>query len=224
MKNTLAIVCFVKTPELSAMQKQLTNSYGDAFAGELYRRCGVAIQSVLEQAEKNLASTMVYWSSTKQDERARTVWSVFPHLITEETSLSKRMRDVYDQLCDSYERIAFVQVETPQVSIEMFEKALVVAREREAVIGPTRDNGFYLALLPTTLPEAFWESFAESEGAELGRYLEATKLSICWLPQLVSVHSDFDLNLLQEDLINNLVATKAQDELADLLRMRSSLS
>lgn len=224
MKRALAIACFVNTPGLSAVKARLAASVGESFATEIYRRSCLAVQSVLMEVEKNIAKTSIYWCVSEKEGCTHKIWQAFPNLHQGDGDLGARMKHVHDQLKDAAENILFMDVNTPQISPQLFQKTVDLSGNADAVIGATREDDFYLALLPSHLPEPFWEGLGDATSIELGHQLTSVGLHAAWMPQMAGVNTAFDLMLLQEDLINNLEATKAQDDLADLLRMQSSLS
>lgn len=224
MKESLAIACFVKTPGLSPIKKRLAAGVGEQFATEIYRRSCLAIQSVLIEAEKSIPGTNVYWCVAEEEGCANKMWNMFPSIHQGEGDLGTRMKNVNDQLKDGFETILFMDTSTPQISPQLLHKATDFMTRADAVIGATREDSFYVAMLPTHLPPHFWEHLGDATSMKLGQQLDAADQHVCWMPQLAGVNTEFDLMLLQEDLINNVEATGAQDDLADLLRMRSSLS
>lgn len=137
-----ALIIFLKNNEPGKVKTRLAKTMGHNRALEVY----LELQRQTEQAVRYLtADKMVYFSDYIPDKDS--IWpdERYHHFVQKGSDLGQRMNNAFDELFDKgYERVCIIGSDCPYLTHDILENAFNRLSERDIVIGPTRDGGYYL--------------------------------------------------------------------------------
>lgn len=128
--------------------------------------------------------------------------------------LGVRLAAFFDECLARYERVVVIGVDSPSLPNEYVERAFAFLHERDCVLGPAADGGFYLMGLRRTDPSLF-SGIEWSTPQVLGQIVErlqSASYSLDLLPVWYDVDTWDDLQLLQ----GHLAALRHAGEACDL--------
>lgn len=197
MNQTAGSAVFVKTIGLSPLKTRLAKTKGESWAHEFYRRSCLGVESVLQSVD-GLAS---YWA-VAEGEKAFASWSGLSTMEQGSGELGSRLDFVYKRLLSQYQMGILLGADAPQVSKNLFTKAIEWGRDGSFVMGPAKDGGFYLLLGSQDVSASIWESVpysAINTCESLAKNLESIA-PVKYLPELGDVDYEEDLEQLVSDL------------------------
>ncbi len=150
------IILFLKAPIKGAVKTRLAESIGDAAALELYR-CFVA--DVLTMAQSTGLNISVYYYPARAGDQIRS-WlgdgfDIFPQT---GDNLGEKMKNALaETFFAGFKRAIIIGSDLPDLLPEIIDEAFDRLKENSAVIGPSRDGGYYLIGFTADgfLPEIF---------------------------------------------------------------------
>jgi len=150
-KNLLLI--FTRNPELGKVKSRLAVDIGNELALEVY----TFLLNHTKEVTKNLSVNKQTWYSeniTKEDIWDNDLYTKYEQLQVED--LGARMKQAFEKgFEDGYENIVIIGSDLYDISESDFSKAFEVLKNKEAVIGPAEDGGFYLLGMNKMMPEIF---------------------------------------------------------------------
>lgn len=151
MSKTLLMV-FIKNPVAGRVKTRLAASIGDANALQIYK----TLLDYTRRVAADVNSDRQVWYSSKIDRRD--LWSEndFEKKLQSNGDLGERMTDAFQQgFSDGYEKIVIIGSDCAELTSEHVEKAFRALDSYEAVLGPSRDGGYYLLGLSCYIEEIF---------------------------------------------------------------------
>lgn len=149
-KNLLMI--FIKNPIEGDVKTRLAASVGSANALQVYKKLLRHTQDVAEQ----LDCDRQLWYSTMIDRRDSWDDEHFDKKLQQGDDLGERMsaafREAFD---DGYEKVVIIGSDCPDLAPHHIKKAFEELASNDAVIGPSKDGGYYLLALTNFHPELF---------------------------------------------------------------------
>ena len=138
-----ALVVFIKAPEPGTVKTRLAGRLGDAAALALYQ-CFVA--DILAMARKTGRATRVYYHPARAGNRVRS-WlggglDIFPQ--TGDTLGEKMKNALAETFAAGFTRAVVMGSDLPDLPPEIIDEAFGRLIDMPAVMGPSRDGGYYL--------------------------------------------------------------------------------
>lgn len=214
-----AIAIFVKTPGLSPLKTRLAAGIGQPAALQFYRNSLAALRELLT-AHPKLAP---YWAVAEPSLPAEHPWQDFPVMHQDQGDLGLRMGSVLAKLQKSHEKVLFIGSDTPQLSTEVLNAALVGLDLHDVVFGPAADGGFYLMATKVPIATELFQKVSYSQADTLSRLagLLAERYQVsCDLPTLTDADTAEDLPAIADQLESLKVLGPRQQVLATWLRGR----
>ncbi|MEO5910064.1 MAG: TIGR04282 family arsenosugar biosynthesis glycosyltransferase [Pelobium sp.] len=147
-----AIIVFLKYPELGRSKTRLAATIGDEKALEVYKE--LLEHTHLISKDLNFDKYLFYDKVTAKkmpwnEEKYHTAYQL-------EGDLGLRMSNAFEQLFNKgYERVVIIGSDCYELSKEIIEEAFLKLENKEVVIGPAKDGGYYLLGLTRMIPELF---------------------------------------------------------------------
>lgn len=190
-----ALLVFVRAPERGRVKTRLAEGIGEEGALRAYRRLAEGTLRAARGVEG--AEVRVHFTPPDAGEAVRAWLGAGPlYLPQSPGDLGARMRSAFDAaFADGAMRVVIVGSDLPGLTAELLRRAFAALEEREAVVGPSADGGYWLLGLRRTLP-ALFERMPWSTPAVLPRTLErlrAAGIEPAVLPTLRDVDRAEDL-------------------------------
>lgn len=150
--HTQAIIIFLKYPELGRSKTRLAATVGNEKALEVYKE--LLSHTNLITKELKCDKYLFYDKVTANkmpwgDDIYHTAYQI-------ESDLGGRMQNAFNQLFDKgYERIVIIGSDCYDLTQEIIEEAFEKLKNKDVVIGPAKDGGYYLLGLTKLIPQLF---------------------------------------------------------------------
>ncbi|MBD3749703.1 MAG: TIGR04282 family arsenosugar biosynthesis glycosyltransferase [Sphingobacteriales bacterium] len=147
-----AIIIFLKYPELGRSKTRLAATVGAENALKVYQE--LLEHTHLITKDLNFDKYLFYDKVTPY----KMPWSddIYQTAYQVETDLGGRMSNAFEQLFQKgYERILIIGSDCYDLTQEILEEAMQKLKNKEVVIGPAKDGGYYLLGLTRWIPELF---------------------------------------------------------------------
>lgn len=151
-----AVLIFVRAPERGRVKTRLAAGIGAEAALRVYTRLAHhAVAQALALAPE--AAVRVCFTPAHAGERVRRWLGEGPTYRPQGAGdLGERLERAFGEaFADGYESVLVIGSDLPDLSTTLLRHALRLLEEREAVLGPARDGGYYLLGLRRHLPELF---------------------------------------------------------------------
>jgi rSAM/selenodomain-associated transferase 1 len=204
MTKLPAVIVFARAPRPGATKTRLIPALGPEGAADLYRcflldtlskvgKLGAAI--VVEVAEADDAGAVAELSRTTCPE-ARIA-------VQKGRDLGARMAEAVETtLFAGHPRAVVIGTDSPSVPLDLLRQALDLGGDRDLVLGPCLDGGYYLIGMREAQPEVFagiqWSSATVL--SETLKRAEEQSLTVALLEPWYDVDTPEDLLLLQSHL------------------------
>jgi len=187
------LIIFVKNPELGRVKSRLARSIGEAQALAVYLK-------LLEHTRvitKNLACTKVVYYSDYIDAEDEWDNKIYHKSLQTGKDLGIRMSNAFkEQFKQGYSNICIIGSDNFEISEAIIKTAFNNLYHYDAVIGPSRDGGYYLLGLNCYMNSIFknkvWGTSKVFENTM--EDLEKENLKIDLLPALNDIDTVEDLN------------------------------
>lgn len=147
-----AIIIFLKYPELGRSKTRLAATVGAENALKVYEE--LLEHTHLITKDLNFKKYLFYDKVTPHkmpwgDDSYQTAYQV-------ETDLGGRMSNAFEQLFQKgYERILIIGSDCYDLTTDILNEAMQKLNNKDVVIGPAKDGGYYLLGLTRWIPELF---------------------------------------------------------------------
>ena len=151
-KQTNLLMIFTRNPELGRCKTRLAASVGDEIALEIYT---FLLRHTAKVAEQVNAVKKVCFS---EKIGAGELWDpkVFQMDIQEGSDLGQRMARAFEQgFREGYRRIIIIGSDMFDLSTEDLNAAFKILEDRDFVLGPALDGGYYLLGMTRFKPDLF---------------------------------------------------------------------
>lgn len=218
-----AVVLMSRAPVAGRTKTRLESHLKAGECAELHQAFLKDINSKLLNLKKNYSRLDLYLSYTPADSS-----SLFAEIIAEEfiripqrgKNLGERM---YHAAADAYQKselpVIITGSDLPLLDIDIFTEALAGLKERDIVIGPSEDGGYYLIGMKKV--EKFLFDFENWGGASVLEQTirEASKhnLKSHFLPEVSDVDTFKELLDLRAKLMNKDIVTNYPQQTKELL-------
>jgi rSAM/selenodomain-associated transferase 1 len=137
------LLFFIKNPEKGKVKTRLASAIGDMMAVKLYKRF------LLEMLFTLNGGTFLFYLCYSPESPLSDLkdWLGDHYLYMPQTgeNLGERMKNGFvEAISMSFKRVVLIGSDIPDLPLEFIEEAFVSLREKDAVIGPAFDGGYYL--------------------------------------------------------------------------------
>ena len=150
--QTSLLMVFVRNPQLGAVKTRLAAKVGDELALEIYMEL---MRYTAEVTQKVLVDKKVLYSKKIEE---NDVWGKmnFSKELQTTGDLGQRMEKAFTTAFEQgYKKVLIVGSDLYKLKASHIEKALQQLDEKEVVIGPAQDGGYYLLGFKKNIPALF---------------------------------------------------------------------
>ena len=190
------LLFFIKNPEKGKVKTRLASAMGDEMAVKLYRRFLLEMLSTLNRGTF-LFYLCFYPENSLNDLKD---WLGDHYLYTPQRgeNLGERMKNGFvEAFSMNFKRVVLIGSDIPDLPIEFIEEAFHSLKEKDVVIGPSFDGGYYLvgfrdrSFSPQVFEEIPWSTDRVFE--ETMKVLKQEKLAVHTLPPWRDIDTIEDL-------------------------------
>jgi rSAM/selenodomain-associated transferase 1 len=137
------LLFFIKNPEKGKVKTRLASAIGDRMAVKLYKRF------LLETLFTLNGGTFLFYLCYSPESPLRDLkdWLGHHYLYMPQAGedLGERMKNGFvEAISMNFKRVVLIGSDIPDLPLEFIEEAFTSLREKDAVIGPSFDGGYYL--------------------------------------------------------------------------------
>jgi len=192
------LLFFIKNPEKGKVKTRLAAAIGDKMAVKLYKRFLLEMLFTLNSG--TFLFYLCYYPETSLNDLKDWLGDHYLYMPQNGQDLGERMKNGFrEAISMNFKRVVLIGSDIPDLPLEFIEEAFGSLLEKEAVIGPSLDGGYYLIGFrdKTFSPRAFdgihWNT--ESVFEETLRALEQEGLSVHTLQPLRDIDTVNDLRI-----------------------------
>lgn len=148
------LIIFTRNPEPGKVKTRLAKDVGDKTAFEIYN---FLLQHTVSVTENLQVSKEIYYSEIIAE---NDIWNpdVYAKKLQQGKGLGERMKNAFeDGFKSGYKNIIIIGSDLYDLQQQDLENAFKILAEKEVVIGPATDGGYYLLGMNTLFPEVFQE-------------------------------------------------------------------
>ncbi len=194
------LLFFIRYPEKGRVKTRLAASMGDERALELYKRFLLNILSTLNKG--TFLFYLCFYPAEALQSLRKWLGGEYLYIPQQGEDLGERMKNGFMEAFDSgFKRVALIGSDIPDLPLEFIEEAFASIREKDCVIGPSLDGGYYLIGFKDTKfsPQVFkgilWST--ERVFEETMKILEREGLTVHTLRPLRDIDTIDDLRKFQ---------------------------
>ncbi|MBK6263624.1 TIGR04282 family arsenosugar biosynthesis glycosyltransferase [Marivirga sp. S37H4] len=198
MNNNRLLIIFVKNPELGKCKTRLAATIGDEKALQFYQQMLERTKEVATSANSQKA---VYYSSFIDE---NDLWpnEVFSKHLQIKGELGIKMSQAFENSFKAgYTSVCIIGSDCYELDTKTINEAFKVLENKQAVIGPSTDGGYYLLGMNQLIPGVFenkeWSTATVS--AETLNDFEQLNISYSKLKVLTDIDTEEDLKTIPED-------------------------
>lgn len=147
----LALLIFVRNPELGKVKTRLARDTGDEQALRIY----LALLAHTRQAALAVDAHRYLFYSNFIDREDDWPNSDFVKHLQPSGDLGRRMLQAFELALQQHHKAVIIGSDCPQLSSELIQQAFSKLDQHEVVIGPAEDGGYYLLGMQKVYPELF---------------------------------------------------------------------
>ncbi len=137
------LLFFMKYPERGRVKTRLAASMGDQSALELYKRFLLNILSTLNKG--TFLFYLCFYPADALESLRKWLGGDYLYMPQQGENLGERMKNGFMEAFDSgFKRVVLIGSDIPDLPLEFIEEAFASIREKDCVIGPSLDGGYYL--------------------------------------------------------------------------------
>jgi rSAM/selenodomain-associated transferase 1 len=137
------LLFFIKNPEKGRVKTRLASAVGDEVAVKLYRRFLLEMLSTLNQG--TFLFYLCFYPENSLSNLKRWLGDNYLYMPQKGEDLGERMKNGFiDAFAMNFKRVVLIGSDIPDLPLEYIEEAFTSLIEKDVVIGPTFDGGYYL--------------------------------------------------------------------------------
>ncbi len=186
-----AIIIFVRNPELGKVKTRLAATVGNDKALAIYKEL---LQHTFSTVKNVKADKFVFYHEVITD---NDIWSEmgFIKKIQQNVELGEKMKAAFQEVFSAdYKNVLIIGSDCLQLNSKIIEDAFTMLKEKDTVIGPAKDGGYYL-LGMSIMHNFIFENKEWSTSSVFSdtiHDIEQHQLSVGFLPELLDVDSEED--------------------------------
>ena len=186
-----AIIIFVRNPELGKVKTRLAATVGNDKALAIYNEL---LQHTFSTVKNIKADKFVFYHEVITD---NDIWSEmgFIKKIQQNVQLGEKMKAAFQEVFSAdYKNVLIIGSDCLQLNSKIIEDAFTMLEEKDTVIGPAKDGGYYL-LGMNIMQNFIFENKKWSTASVFSDTLhdiEQHQLSVGLLPELLDVDTEED--------------------------------
>jgi len=192
------LLFFIKNPEKGKVKTRLASAIGEKMAVKLYKRFLLEMLFTLNKG------TFLFYLCYSPESPLSSLkdWLGDHYLFMAQTGedLGERMKNGFlEAISMNFKRVVLIGSDIPDLSIEFIEAAFTSLQEKDAVIGPSLDGGYYLigfkkeTFSPRVFEGIYWSTASVFE--KTLKVLEQEGLTVHTLQPLRDIDTVEDLRI-----------------------------
>jgi rSAM/selenodomain-associated transferase 1 len=206
MSKKRLLIIFVKNPELGKCKTRLAATIGNEKALNFYKNMLDRTKMLAEQVNADKA---VYYSSFIDE---KDLWPNQPpfykSLQNQDPDLGAKMQSAFQEaFAGGYESVCIIGSDCYALDEEAINQAFNVLGNKDAVLGPSNDGGYYLLGLNQLYPEFFTNKEWSTDSVAPDSIQDFKKLSLDYelLEELTDIDNEGDLESIPNDIVLELL-------------------
>lgn len=192
----IAIVIFVKTPDVSPCKTRLAADIGTEKSLDFYKHSVQVTQSVIQELNHDNLYIDPYFAVAEQEGMASKYWSAFHRIYQGSGDLGDRLAHVYEELITKYNGVIFLGSDCPHIKKDVLDNCLdhFATGQKEFILGKCADGGFYLFGGSCRLFSGIWTTVSYSEPTTANQLLN----SLSKIGPVKLIEESFDIDNYQD--------------------------
>ena len=152
MGSSNLLVIFTRNPKLGKVKTRLAKDVGDEAALEIYK---FLLEHTVRVTKDLDVHKVVYYS---EEVRENDLWDnkTFSKKLQQGKHLGVKMMNAFEEgFREGYEKIVIIGSDLYELSPKDLERAFAALEEKDFVLGPAEDGGYYLLGMTKMRPEIF---------------------------------------------------------------------
>ena len=190
---TNGLIIFVKNPVLGKVKTRLEEAFGEENALKIYLKL---LQHTRRVTANLFADKYIFYSEfINYDD----LWEneVYKKELQHGSDLGERMKNAFELLFkNGYKKVLIIGSDCYELTEMIITSAFDQLKQKDIVIGPAKDGGYYLLGMNAFTPQLFGGKSWSTNKVFLETLAEIKSLnySICTLPELNDVDTPGDVN------------------------------
>lgn len=190
--NKSLLIIFAKNPELGKVKTRLAATVGNEVALAVYFQL---LNKTKQETAAVSADKVVYYSNYVEE---GDLWddAIYTKSAQQGDDLGQRMQNAFEQaFAKGYERVCIIGSDLMDLSTEVIEQAFEKLNQRDVVVGPSEDGGYYLLGMNQMIPDLFKNKAWSTDEVFIATRDDARRLglSMAELPVLNDIDTEKDL-------------------------------
>lgn len=190
ISSQTAIIVFQKNPVAGKVKTRLAATMGNVRALEIYEELVGHTHSVLEQLDE--ADVYIYMSDSDDVYHFNPSFQV---KLQKGEDLGSRMKQAFEATFQlGYKKVFIIGTDCPGINQKILNQGIQSLSEKQVVIGPAKDGGYYLLGMNACYPYLF-ENISWSTSEVLNQTIQCiidNNLSHCLLKKLRDIDTEED--------------------------------
>ena len=137
------LLFFIKNPEKGKVKTRLASAIGDKMAVKLYKRFLLEMLFTLNGG--TFLFYLCYYPENSLVDLTRWLGDHYLYMPQTGENLGERMKNGFvEAFSMNFKRVVLIGSDIPELPLEFIEEAFTSLKEKDAVIGPSLDGGYYL--------------------------------------------------------------------------------
>jgi rSAM/selenodomain-associated transferase 1 len=137
------LLFFIKNPEKGRVKTRLASAVGDEMAVKLYKRFLLEMLSTLNRG--TFLFYLCFSPEHSLNDLKRWLGDDYLYMPQKGENLGERMKNGFiEAIAMNFKRVVLIGSDIPDLPLEFIEEAFTSLQEKDAVIGPSVDGGYYL--------------------------------------------------------------------------------
>ena len=137
------LLFFIKNPEKGRVKTRLASSVGDEMAVRLYRR--FLLETLFTLNRGTFLFYLCFYPENSLSDLKGWLGDDYLYMPQKGEDLGERMKNGFiDAFAMNFKRVVLIGSDIPDLPLEFIEKAFTSLQEKDVVIGPSIDGGYYL--------------------------------------------------------------------------------
>ncbi len=138
-----ALIIFIKNPQIGKVKTRLAKTVGDDQALAIYHHLlDITRKNAIKLARNGISCYLYY--SDYVDNRDKWSSDIFIKKVQQGADLGARMLNAFAEVLATHDNACIIGSDCPTISVSILKKAFSVLENKNAVVGPSTDGGYYL--------------------------------------------------------------------------------
>jgi hypothetical protein len=200
-QNNLLMV-FAKNPDLGKVKTRLAKTIGEEKALAVYLKL---LEHTYAIADKAFADKAIFYSDRVEEFDILDYYK-FPKFLQKGKDLGERMDRAFGEaFAQGYGKVVIIGSDCYELTDEIIQHAFDLLDEKNVVLGPAKDGGYYLLGMNRHYSHLFRDKKWSTPDVLLDTIIDIQKLKLKYalLPTLNDVDEEDDLGPLRDIILNS---------------------